>query len=82
MVWEPVDQLDMDQIERDRLLVRLVDQLLFRFIKLQDSVGERLVPATLRLTSDVVRIGCAGARCATVWRTSIRTRRRFAMHRW
>lgn len=45
--WEPVDPLDMDQIERDRLLVRLVDQLLFRFIKLQDSVGERLVPATL-----------------------------------
>ena len=27
-------------------VTRLLDQLLFRFIKLQDAVGERLVPAT------------------------------------
>lgn len=35
------------QLEHDRLLLRLVDQMLFRFTKLQDAVGERLVPATL-----------------------------------
>ena len=29
------------------MLVRLVDQMLFRFTKLQDTLGERLIPATL-----------------------------------
>lgn len=38
----------MAQLERDRLLLRLADQILFRFTKLQDALGERLVPATLQ----------------------------------
>lgn len=45
--WEPVSGRDIEQIEADRLTVRLIDQLLFRFTKLQDALGERLVPATL-----------------------------------
>lgn len=40
------------QVEADRLLVRLVDQILFRFSKLQDCVGERLVPATLQYLAE------------------------------
>ncbi len=37
----------LERIEQDRELVRIVDQALFRFGKLQDAMGERLVPATL-----------------------------------
>ena len=35
------------QLEADPSLRRLTDQILYRFTKLQDTVGERLVPATL-----------------------------------
>ncbi len=46
--WAAEPALDMAQLERDRLLLRLTDQILFRFTKLQDALGERLVPATLQ----------------------------------
>lgn len=46
--WVAAPALDMAQLERDRLLLRLTDQILFRFTKLQDAHGERLVPATLQ----------------------------------
>ena len=46
--WAAKPALDMAQLERDRLLLRLTDQILFRFTKLQDTLGERLVPATLQ----------------------------------
>jgi hypothetical protein len=46
--WTLQPALDMAQLERDRLLLRLTDQILFRFTKLQDALGERLVPATLQ----------------------------------
>jgi hypothetical protein len=46
--WAAEPALDMAQLERDRLLLRLADQILFRFTKLQDALGERLVPATLQ----------------------------------
>ena len=46
--WALGPALDMAQLERDRLLLRLADQILFRFTKLQDALGERLAPATLR----------------------------------
>ena len=45
--WEPVATHSLQEIEQDRMLVRLVDQLLFRFTKLQDALGERLIAATL-----------------------------------
>ena len=45
--WTALSSNDLAAIEADRLLVRLVDQILFRFGKLQDAMGERLVPATL-----------------------------------
>ena len=38
----------MAQLEHDRLLLRLADQILFRLTKLQDALGEQLVPATLQ----------------------------------
>ena len=46
--WVAAPALDMAQLERDRLLLRLADQILFRFTKLHDALGERLVPATLQ----------------------------------
>ncbi|MHB1991928.1 hypothetical protein [Metallibacterium scheffleri] len=45
--WHRQPAPDLPALESDRGKVRLVDQLLFRFIKLQDVMGERLVPATL-----------------------------------
>ncbi len=45
--WDHSPATDWQSLEADRNRVRLVDQILFRFIKLQDAVGERLVPATL-----------------------------------
>jgi hypothetical protein len=41
-----------EALDADRLKVRLVDQLLFRFTKLQDTLGERLIPATLSLLQE------------------------------
>lgn len=46
--WIAAPALNMAQLEQDRLLLRLADQILFRFTKLQDALGERLVPATLQ----------------------------------
>jgi hypothetical protein len=46
--WAAGPAFDMAQLERDRLLLRLADQILFRFTKLQDALGGRLVPATLQ----------------------------------
>ena len=38
---------DEQALEQDSSLRRLTDQILYRFTKLQDAMGERLVPATL-----------------------------------
>lgn len=45
--WNVSPAITWQALESDRSRVRVVDQLLFRFIKLQDTVGERLVPVTL-----------------------------------
>lgn len=45
--WNRSPAAAWEALEADRAKIRLVDQLLFRFTKLQDAVGERLVPATL-----------------------------------
>lgn len=45
--WDRAPALDPKSLEADHSRVRLMDQLLFRFMKLQDVMGERLVPATL-----------------------------------
>lgn len=46
--WHALPEPPWQTLEQDSALRRLSDQILFRFIKLQDSIGERLVPATLR----------------------------------
>lgn len=38
---------DIARIEADEDLVRRIDQILFRFTKLQDAIGQRLIPSTL-----------------------------------
>ena len=45
--WNAAPATTWQALENDHVRVRIVDQLLFRFIKLQDTVGERLIPATL-----------------------------------
>ncbi|MGA8054987.1 MAG: hypothetical protein WCA12_14190 [Burkholderiales bacterium] len=45
--WDGLPAPSLEAIEGDRHLRQLTDQLLFRFMKLQDVIGERLVPATL-----------------------------------
>ena len=50
--WTAGPALDLEHLERDRMLLRLADQILFRFTKLQDALGERLVPATLQCLAE------------------------------
>lgn len=47
--WDADPVTGWEALDADRLKVRLVDQLLFRFTKLQDTLGERLIPTTLAL---------------------------------
>jgi hypothetical protein len=42
----------LQAIESDPALRQLTDQILFRFMKLQDTLGERLIPATLGMLAE------------------------------
>jgi hypothetical protein len=44
--WAGLRARDAHALENDPVLRRLTDQILYRFMKLQDALGERLVPAT------------------------------------
>ena len=45
--WHCTPTASFAALEEDSGLRRLTDQILYRFTKLQDAIGERLVPATL-----------------------------------
>ena len=45
--WDALRANALAEVESDAKSLRLVDQILFRFTKLQDCLGERLVNATL-----------------------------------
>jgi hypothetical protein len=45
--WRAMPTPSLEAIESDPAVRQLTDQILFRFIKLQDTMGERLIPATL-----------------------------------
>jgi hypothetical protein len=45
--WAGLSEPDMQALEADPAVRHLSDQILYRFMKLQDALGERLVPATL-----------------------------------
>ena len=45
--WRSQPAISSDALENDPALRRLTDQILYRFTKLQDAMGERLVPTTL-----------------------------------
>ena len=45
--WQSLATPSIQALETDSALRRLTDQILYRFTKLQDAMGERLVPATL-----------------------------------
>ena len=50
--WQAAPASDLEALECDQEKLRLLDQLLFRFTKLQDAMGLRLVPATLAVLSE------------------------------
>ena len=45
--WQNFKVVDLAGLEKDPNQLRILDQLLFRFSKLQDAIVQRLVPATL-----------------------------------
>ena len=45
--WHAEASPNSAQLEADPGLRRLTDQILYRFTKLQDTMGESLIPATL-----------------------------------
>ena len=45
--WQALPPPGLEAIESDPALRQLTDQILFRFMKLQDAIGERLIPGTL-----------------------------------
>ena len=45
--WRSLPEPSPVSLETDTALRRLTDQILYRFMKLQDALGERLVPSTL-----------------------------------
>ena len=45
--WQALDIPNSQALEQDSSLRRLTDQIIYRFTKLQDAMGERLVPAAL-----------------------------------
>ena len=45
--WQALDIPNSQALEQDSSLRRLTDQIIYRFTKLQDAMGERLVPAVL-----------------------------------
>ena len=45
--WQGLDTPNSEALEQDSGLRRLTDQIIYRFTKLQDAMGERLVPAAL-----------------------------------
>ena len=50
--WRAAPAADLAALERDRDKLRMLDQILYRFTKLQDAMGLRLVPATLAALSE------------------------------
>jgi len=50
--WQANPILDLAELEVDQQQLRILDQLLFRFTKLQDALGQRLIPATLTALSE------------------------------
>jgi hypothetical protein len=50
--WRFAPAADLRALEADREKMRILDQILFRFTKLQDAMGSRLVPATLDALSE------------------------------
>lgn len=50
--WLAAPAANLAELETDPETLRILDQLLFRFTKLQDALGLRLVPATLSALSE------------------------------
>ena len=50
--WHAAPAANLAQLEADSERLRILDQLLFRFSKLQDALGLRLIPATLAVLSE------------------------------
>ena len=68
--WQSLPAVpELKSIESDPALRQLTDQILFRFMKLQDALGERLIPATLGM---LAAMAGADAMCAAYLRWAAR----------
>lgn len=86
--WETLAPDSMEAVEADLALTRLGDQIVFRFIKLQDTMGNRLIPATLGRLSEpfedwpmrdrLDRLEKLGVMSASAWLGWRETRNRLA----
>lgn len=52
--WHARPAQEWAVIESDDYAVRLLDQIIYRFSKLQDAAGERLIPATLAALAELI----------------------------
>lgn len=52
--WHAAPAADLAELDADAEKLRVLDQLLFRFTKLQDAMGTRLLPATLAALAEPV----------------------------
>jgi hypothetical protein len=50
--WWRSPATELKEFEANHTRLRILDQLIFRFTKLQDAMGQRLVPATLAAMSE------------------------------
>ena len=86
--WQASPALDLAELETDRDKLRILDQVLFRFSKLQDALGVRLIPATLASLSEpfedwpmitrLNRLEKLGFLCVDDWLSWRETRNRLA----
>lgn len=50
--WYQAPAANMAELEMNQERLRILDQLLFRLTKLQDAMGQRLIPSTLAALSE------------------------------
>ena len=61
--WLPLNYNDFDNVEK----VKTIDSFIYRFIKLQDKIGEKLFPAVLQLLQERSEERRVGKECRSRW---------------
>ena len=71
--WRALPTPNVVALESERSWRHLTDRILYRLTKLQDAVGERLLPATLGCLQEPYEIGRASCRERVLWVTGVQT---------